>query len=328
LSETNKDPMQMYKAAILDDYQNVGLQYGDWQSLAGEVEVTVFTDHLFDEDAIAERLAEFHILVLNRERTPFPRTLLERLPNLKLMTTSGMYNRSTDMDGARELGIDMCGTEMRSAATPELTWGLILSLARQIPKEDLNVREGRWQETVGLGLAGKVLGIIGLGKLGTPVARIGQAFEMDVAAWSPNLTQERADGAGVRCVDKDTLMANSDFITLHMPLSERSRGILQADDLAKMKKTAFLINTSRGPLIDETALINALQTNAFAGAGLDVYDVEPLPALHPFRSLKNTVVTPHLGYVSRDTYDVSFTQGVENIAAWLKGAPVRLINSA
>jgi phosphoglycerate dehydrogenase-like enzyme len=316
----------MYKAAILDDYQNVGLQYADWQSLAGEVEVTVFTDHLFDEDAIAERLAEFHILVLNRERTPFPRSLLERLPNLKLMTTSGMYNRATDMDGARELGIDMCGTEMRSAATPELTWGLILSLARQIPKEDLNVREGRWQESVGVGLAGKVLGIIGLGKLGTPVARIGQAFEMDVAAWSPNLTQERADAAGVRCVDKETLMAGSDFITLHMPLSERSRGILQADDLAKMKKTAFLINTSRGPLIDETALINALQANAFAGAGLDVYDVEPLPASHPFRSLKNTVVTPHLGYVSRGTYEVSFAQGVENIAAWLKGAPVRLIN--
>jgi phosphoglycerate dehydrogenase-like enzyme len=316
----------MYKAAILDDYQNVGLQYADWQSLAGEVEVTVFTDHLFDEDAIAERLAEFHILVLNRERTPFPRSLLERLPNLKLMTTSGMYNRATDMDGARELGIDMCGTEMRSAATPELTWGLILSLARQIPKEDLNVREGRWQESVGVGLAGKVLGIIGLGKLGTPVARIGQAFEMDVAAWSPNLTQERADAAGVRCIDKETLMAGSDFITLHMPLSERSRGILQADDLAKMKKTAFLINTSRGPLIDETALINALQANAFAGAGLDVYDVEPLPASHPFRSLKNTVVTPHLGYVSRGTYEVSFAQGVENIAAWLKGAPVRLIN--
>jgi len=318
----------MYKAAILDDYQNVGLQYADWQSLAGEVEVTVFTDHLFDESAIAERLAEFHILVLNRERTPFPRTLLERLPNLKLMTTSGMYNRSTDMDGARELGIDMCGTEMRSAATPELTWGLILSLARQIPKEDRNVREGRWQGTVGVGLAGKTLGIIGLGKLGTPVARIGQAFEMDVAAWSPNLTQERADEAGVRCVDKDTLMENSDFITLHMPLSERSRGILQADDLAKMKKTAFLINTSRGPLIDEAALINALQAEAFAGAGLDVYDVEPLPADHPFRSLENTVVTPHLGYVSRGTYEVSFAQGVENIAAWLKGAPIRLINGA
>ena len=320
--------MHTYKAAILDDYQNVGLEFADWQRLAGAVEVTVFTDHLFDEDAVAERLAEFHILVLNRERTPFPRTLLERLGNLKLMTTSGMYNRSADMDAARELGIEFCGTEMRSAATPELAWGLILALARQIPKEDRNMREGRWQESVGIGLAGKVLGIIGLGKLGTPVARIGQAFEMDVAAWSPNLTQARADQVGVRCVDKDTLMSGSDFITLHMPLSERSRGILQAGDLAKMKKTAFLINTSRGPLIDEAALINALQAKSFAGAGLDVYDVEPLPADHPLRALENTVLTPHLGYVSRDTYEVSFGQAVENIEAWLKGAPIRLINGA
>jgi phosphoglycerate dehydrogenase-like enzyme len=318
----------MYKAAILDDYQNVGLDFADWQRLGGDVEVTAFNDHLFDEDTIAERLAEFHILVLNRERTPFPRSLLQRLPNLKLMTTSGMYNRSADMEAAREMGIDFCGTEMRSAATPELTWGLILALARQIPKEDRNVREGRWQESVGVGLAGKVLGIIGLGKLGTPVARIGQAFNMEVAAWSPNMTQSRADEAGVRCVDKDTLIAESDFITLHMPLSERSRGILQAADLAKMKPTAFLINTSRGPLIDETALINALEAKSFAGAGLDVYDVEPLPADHPFRRLDNTVVTPHLGYVSRDTYEVSFGQAVENIEAWLKGAPIRLINGA
>ena len=317
----------MYKAAILDDYQNVALQFANWKQLDGQVEVTVFNDHLFEDRAIVERLSDFDILILNRERTPFSRPLLERLPNLKLMCTSGMYNRAADLAAARELGIDFCGTEMCSAATPELTWGLILSLARQIPKEDRNVREGRWQESVGIGLAGKVLGIIGLGKLGTPVARVGQAFEMKVIAWSPNLTQERADEVGgVRAVDKDTLMADSDFITLHMPLSERSRGILQADDLAKMKKTAFLVNTSRGPLIDEAALIDALEKKLFAGAGLDVYDVEPLPENHPIRSLDNTVLTPHLGYVSRDSYGLSFAQTVDNIEAWLAGAPVRLIN--
>ncbi|MAF48375.1 MAG: D-2-hydroxyacid dehydrogenase family protein [Rhodospirillales bacterium] len=316
----------MHKAAILDDYQNVALGFADWRRLGGEVEVTVFNDHLSGEEAIAKRLRDFDILVLNRERTPIPETLLLRLPNLKLMTTSGMYNRSVDMEAARARGIDVCGTEMKSASTPELTWGLILALARQIPREDQNVRAGRWQETVGVGLAGKVLGIIGLGKLGTPVARIGQAFNMEVIAWSPNLTQERADEVGVRCVDKDTLMSSADFITLHMPLSERSRGILQADDLAKIKSTAFLINTSRGPLIDEGALIDALQRKLFAGAGLDVYDVEPLPADHPIRRLDNTVLTPHLGYVSRDTYETSFAQTVDNIEAWLKGTPQRLIN--
>jgi len=319
----------MYKAAILDDYQNVALQFANWEQLDGQVEVTVFNDHLFEESAIAERLSDFDILILNRERTPFSRPLLERLPNLKLMCTSGMYNRAADLAAARELGIDFCGTEMRSAATSELTWGLILSLARQIPQEDRNVREGRWQESVGVGLAGKVLGVIGLGKLGTPVARVGQAFEMEVIAWSPNLTQKRADEVGgVRLVDKDDLMADSDFITLHMPLSERSRGILQANDLAKMKKTAFLVNTSRGPLINEAALIDALEKRLFAGAGLDVYDVEPLPEGHPIRALNNTVLTPHLGYVSRDSYALSFAQTVDNIEAWLAGAPVRLINAA
>ncbi|NQV55430.1 MAG: D-2-hydroxyacid dehydrogenase family protein [Rhodospirillales bacterium] len=316
----------MIKAAILDDYQNIALQYADWSSLDGQVEITAFNDHLFDEAAIAERLADFEILILNRERTPFPKSLLDRLPKLKLLVTSGMHNRAIDFGVTKERGILVCGSAMKSGSTPELTWGLILALARNIIGEDRNVREGRWQQTVGLGLEGKVLGVIGLGRLGKPVARVGKEFGMEIITWSPNMSQSRADEVGAVAVSKDGLLATSDFVTLHVPLNGGSRGLLQAEDLAKMKKTAFLINTSRGPLVDEQALIEAVRGGVIAGAGLDVYDVEPLPQDHPIRSLENTVLTPHLGYVSDLTYRASFHDAVGDIEAWLNGKPVRVIN--
>jgi phosphoglycerate dehydrogenase-like enzyme len=312
------------RAAILDDYQNVASGLADWDQLKDQVEFVFFTDHLEDEEEIAERLMDFDIVLMNRERTPFLKSQLDKLPNLKLLLTSGMRNFSIDLAAAQEKGLPVCGTQMISYATPELTWGLILSLARQIPKEDRLLRDGGyWQTTVGIGLEGRTLGILGLGRLGVPVAKIGLAFGMNVIAWSPNLTQERAAEDGVTSVSKEALFSEADFITLHMPLSDRSRGIVGAEDLAHMKSTSFLINTSRGPLVDEAALIKALEENAIAGAGLDVYDVEPLPLDHALRRLENTVLTPHLGYVVEDNYRLNFGQMIENIEAWIKGTQTR-----
>jgi len=313
----------MTKVAIIDDYQNVALKMADWDSLEAEVEV--FTDHLEDEDDVAARLLPYDVVVVNRERTPFPDSLLGKLSNLKLLITNGMYNNSIDIAAAHTRGITVCGSPSLGHPTPELTWGLIISLARNIPMEERNVREGRWQTTVGLSLKGRTLGIIGLGRLGTPVAQVGLAFGMEVLAWSPNLTDERAAEAGVTRADKDELLAKSDFITLHMPLSDRSRGIMGAEDFAKMKPTAFLINTSRGPLVDEAALIEALNSGAIGGAGLDVYDHEPLPADHPIRSMPNTVLTPHLGYVTVENYEAYYPKAVESIIGWQKGAPTGVL---
>jgi len=313
----------MTKVAIIDDYQNVALKMADWDSLEAEVEV--FTDHLEDEDDVAARLLPYDVVVVNRERTPFPDSLLGKLSNLKLLITNGMYNNSIDIAAAHTRGITVCGSPSLGHPTPELTWGLIISLARNIPMEERNVREGRWQTTVGLSLKGRTLGIIGLGRLGTPVAQVGLAFGMEVLAWSPNLTDERAAEAGVTRADKDELLAKSDFITLHMPLSDRSRGIMGAEDFAKMKPTAFLINTSRGPLVDEAALIEALNSGGIGGAGLDVYDHEPLPADHPIRSMPNTVLTPHLGYVTVENYEAYYPKAVESIIGWQKGAPTGVL---
>lgn len=313
----------MTKVAIIDDYQNVALKMADWDSLEAEVEV--FTDHLEDEDDVAARLLPYDVVVVNRERTPFPDSLLGKLSNLKLLITNGMYNNSIDIAAAHTRGITVCGSPSLGHPTPELTWGLIISLARNIPLEERNVREGRWQTTVGLSLKGRTLGIIGLGRLGTPVAQVGLAFGMEVLAWSPNLTDERAAEAGVTRADKDELLAKSDFITLHMPLSDRSRGIMGAEDFAKMKPTAFLINTSRGPLVDEAALIEALNSGGIGGAGLDVYDHEPLPADHPIRSMPNTVLTPHLGYVTVENYEAYYPKAVESIIGWQKGAPTGVL---
>lgn len=315
----------MRNVAVLDDYQGVVHEVVDWSGLPDGFSLSVFDDHLDDQDSVVARLADFEIVVMNRERTPFHRSLLERLPNLELLITNGMRNLSIDLAAAADQGITVCGTRMRGNGTAALTWGLILSLLRNIPREDRGMREGGWQTTLGHDLAGATLGIVGLGRVGAQVAKVAQAFGMEVTAWSPNLTDERTAEVGVRRVDKATLFAEADVITLHMVLSERSRGLVAAADLGRMKKTAYLVNTSRGPLVDEHALLQVLRNGDIAGAGLDVYDIEPLPAGHPLRSLPNTVLTPHLGYVTEENYSVSFADAIENIIAWSKGTPVRVL---
>lgn len=313
----------MHRIAILDDYQNVAKDMADWDKLGNHVEIVTFADHLADEDEVARRLAAFDIIVMNRERTPFLKSQLAKLPNLKLLLTSGMRNFSIDMAAAKDQGVTVCGTEMLGMPTPELAWGLILGLARQIPAEDRQMKEGGWQTRLGIGLLGRRLGVVGLGRLGVPVAKVGLAFGMDVVAWSPNLTDERAAEHGVWRVDKDELFRQSDFITVHMPLSDRSLGLIAEAELSQMKATAYLVNTSRGPIVDEAALIEALENKRIAGAGIDVYETEPLPSDHPLRKLDNIILTPHMGYVVEENYRLSFGQIVENIEAWIKGAPMR-----
>lgn len=260
-----------------------------------------------------------------RERTPFTRDLLASLPQLKLLVTTGKANASIDLDAARDLGIVVCNTDSPASSTPELAWGLILSVLRSIPAENQAMRDGYWQSTIGADLSGHRLGIIGLGRLGARMARIGQAFDMDVVAWSQNLDPAHAKSLGVQAVSKEELFSTSDVLTIHYKLSNRSRGIVGAAELELMKDTAVLINTSRGPLVDTTALIDALESGSIGGAGIDVYDIEPLPVDHPLRTAPHTVLTPHLGYVTRDTYSVFYSQAVENIAAWLAGEPIRVL---
>jgi phosphoglycerate dehydrogenase-like enzyme len=261
-----------------------------------------------------------------RERTPFGRQLLERLPNLKLLITTGMRNASIDLDAAAKLGIVVCGAQGGPNTTAELAWGLILALLRQIPQEDRAIRHGHWQTTVGFALQGKVLGFLGLGRLGSRMATIGTAFGMSVISWSQNLTSERAAQFGATLVTKDELFANSDIVSIHLLLSDRTRGLVGAHELSLMKPTAYLINTSRGPIVDETALIQALQEHAIAGAGIDVFDQEPLPSEHPFKRLENIIMTPHLGYVTKETYQIFYTETIEDITAYLHGHPVRVLN--
>jgi phosphoglycerate dehydrogenase-like enzyme len=315
----------MARVALLDDYQGVALSMADWKSLPKDTEVVKFRDHLADEEALAARLADFDIVMALRERTPFPRSLFERLPKLKLLITAGMRNASIDMKAAAERGVLVCGTAGLPYPTAELAWGLILSLARRIPAEDRATREGRWQTSVGLGLNGKTLGVLGLGTLGSRAARVGRAFEMNVLAWSQNLTAERAAEVGASLTTKDELLARSDFVSIHLVLGERTRGLIGARELGLMKRSAYLVNTSRGPIVDETALIRALQDGTIAGAGLDVFDEEPLPPDHPFRRLSNTVITPHLGYVTEETYRVFYGQALEDVKAYLGGTPLRVL---
>jgi phosphoglycerate dehydrogenase-like enzyme len=315
------------RVAVLDDYQNVAGSYADWDRLKGRAEVTTFADHLADEDALVARLAPFDAVALMRERTPFPRRVLERLPNLKLITTSGMWNASVDLAACEERGIVVCGTQTGGGGTAQVTWALIFALAQQITVVDRDVREGRWQTGVGDELAGKTLGLIGLGRVGSKVARAAAAFDMNVIAWSSNMTAERATAAGAKLVGRDELLAQADYVSVHLVLGDRSRGLLGTAELGLMKPTAYLINTSRGPIVDEAALIEALQQGRIAGAGLDVFDVEPLPADHPLRRLPNTVLTPHIGYVSKASYAVFYSQMLEDIEAWLAGAPIRQILS-
>jgi phosphoglycerate dehydrogenase-like enzyme len=315
------------RVAILDDYQNVALANGDWQRLDGRAEITVFDDHLFDQDALAARLEPFAAVVLMRERTPFSRALIDRLPNLKLIATSGMWNASVDLVACEERGIAVCGTQTGGGGTAQVTWALIFALAQQIATVDRDIREGRWQTGLGEELAGKTLGLLGLGRVGAKVARAAPAFDMDVIAWSPNMTAEAATAAGATRVERDELFARADYVSVHLVLGTRSRGLIGAREFGLMKRSAFLINTSRGPIVDEPALVDALGRGLIAGAGLDVFDVEPLPLDHPLRRLRNTVLTPHIGYISRESYALYYAQMLEDVIAWLDGAPVRRISS-
>ncbi|MBI4233778.1 MAG: D-2-hydroxyacid dehydrogenase family protein [Chloroflexi bacterium] len=299
----------------------------DWSVLPGDINVETFRDHLSDESAMAQRLRDYDIVIGMRERTPMSRSLLQQLPNLKLLITTGMANASFDVEAATEMGIVVAGTYSSSVGTVELTWGLILALARSIALEDRAIREGAWQHTVGQDLAHKTLGVIGLGNIGSQVAKIGLAFQMQVLAWSQNLTRERAQSVGATYAAEDELLSRSDLVTIHLKLSNRTKGLIGARELGLMKPTAYLINTSRGPIVDEQALIQALRSKTIQGAGLDVYDVEPLPPDHPLRHLENTVVTPHLGYVTDDVYKRMFADAIENIQTFLKGRPVRVLNS-
>lgn len=317
-----------HRVLVLDDYQDVSRRFGPWEQLSGvpggPFDLDVRTEHLTDE-ALAAALKDADIVVAMRERTPFSREVLRQAPALKLLVTTGMANASIDLDACRELGVEVSGTTGLRTSTAELTWGLILALARHICAEDRDVRNGGWQRTLGLELAGARLGVVGLGKLGSEVAKIGLAFGMDVVAWSQNLRPEHATELGVRAVAKGELFSTADFVTLHLKLSERTRGIVGVDELAAMRPTAYIVNTSRGPLVDEDALIEALRTGSIAGAGLDVFDVEPLPAQHPLRTLPNTVVTPHVGYVTTGTYERWWPQVVENIRRWTEGEAVRVL---
>jgi len=306
------------RVALLDDYQDAALRCADWSGL----DVTAFNDHVADDDALVARLEPFEAVVAMRERTPFTAARVARLPNLRLLVTVGMSNASFDMEALAAHDVTVCGTRMLPSPTAELTWGLILSLMRAIPTEDANVRAGRWQTTLGSEVAGKTLGVIGYGRLGQRVARVARAFEMDVLAWSQNLRE--AEGASV--VSKEELLERSDVVTIHYRLSGRSRGLIGASELARMKPTAFLINTSRGPIVDQTALLEALQGGRIAGAGLDVFDVEPLPAEHPLRDAPRTVVTPHIGYVTAGSHQIAYGDAAEDIRAFIAGDPVRVVS--
>jgi phosphoglycerate dehydrogenase-like enzyme len=312
----------MKKLAVIDDYEHAALAMADWSPLEGIVEVDVFHDHCADETALAERLREFQIVCIMRERTPFRRSLLEQLPQLEHLITSGMRNSSIDLGAAKERGIVVTGTPILPYPAAEHTWALILALAKSIPSDDRNVRAGDWGKVVNLGLHGKTLGLIGLGKLGAQVARVGLAFGMHVIAWSANLTRQRCDEVGVELAAKHTLFRTADFVSIHLQLSERSRGLVGAAELGLMRPTAWLINTSRGPIVDEAALVAALQNATIAGAGLDVFDIEPLPASHVLRRLPNTVLTPHQGYVTAENFRLFFTMAVANVRAWLAGGPI------
>jgi phosphoglycerate dehydrogenase-like enzyme len=323
---TNWGTADMMRVAVLDDYQNAARRLADWESLKPAAEVEVFGDHLDDREELVRRLEPFGAVVAMRERTPFPRALLERLPNLRLLVTTGMRNASIDVAAATARRVQVCGTEMAPYPTAELTWGLILALLRRNPAEDAATRRGEWQTTIGEGLRGKTLGVLGLGRLGGQVAAVGKAFGMDVIAWSQNLTEARAAALGAARVEKEALLERADVVTIHLVLSERTRGLVGAAELARMRPSAYLVNTSRGPIVDEAALIAALESRRIAGAGLDVFDVEPLPRDHPFRRLANTVITPHLGYVVEEGYRIAYGHAVEDIRAFLAGHPVRPLN--
>jgi len=305
------------KVAILDDYQNVALKMADWSAVADRAEISVFNDHLTNPAAIVGRLLPFDVVCVMRERTPLSREIILRLPNLKLIASTGLSNASIDMPAAQERGIRVTGTGYRSTPTIELTWALILGSMRHVFEERDAIRHGGWQTSIGQELDGKVLGVLGLGNIGKQVTRIGLAFGMKVIAWSQKMTRETAETAGATFVTKSELFRQADIVTIHLVLSKRTRGLVGAAELQLMKPTARLINTSRGQIVDEGALINALQSRAIAGAALDVFDEEPLPDQHPFRRSNNVLATPHIGYVAEDLYRTFYGEAAANIAAWL-----------
>jgi phosphoglycerate dehydrogenase-like enzyme len=315
------------RIAVLDDYQRVALSMADWTPVLERATVDVFTDHVSEVPELTERLARYDVVVLMRERTPFPAGLIETLPRLRLIVTTGRRNPVVDVDAALAREVVVCSTNSRATAPVELTWALILGLARQVAVEDANIRAGGWQSTVGRDLYGAALGVVGLGRLGTKVATIGRAFGMDVLGFSRSLTEERARSVGVEAVGLDELLGRSDVVTIHLPLTEGTRGLLSAPQLERMRTGALLVNTSRGPIVDERALLAALEQGRLGGAGLDVYDEEPLPRDHPLRSAPRTLLTPHVGYVTEGTYRVFFSEVVEDIVAFLDGSPIRTLTA-
>jgi phosphoglycerate dehydrogenase-like enzyme len=314
------------RAVFLDDYQRVAVGLTRSFGVDSDLELVSIDEHIADEDTLVKLLSGADVVVAMRERTAFPASLIEQLSDLRLLVTTGTGNAVIDMDAATRAGICVSGTLGTITPTSELAWGLIFALLRQIPAADAAMRNGQWQSTIGTSVAGKTLGVLGAGRLGSLVAEAGKAFRMDVVAWSQNLTIERAAAVGAQLVTKDELFARSDILSVHLVLSDRTRGLVGERELRAMKPSAVIINTSRGPIIDEPALVQALQEGWIAGAGLDVYDSEPLPPDHPLRSLPNTVLTPHLGYVTDDCYQVFFRDITEDIAAFLAGAPVRVLN--
>jgi phosphoglycerate dehydrogenase-like enzyme len=317
----------MLRVALLDDYQDVALKMADWHRLDGRAEVVAIHEHVPDVDRLAATLQDFDAVMLVRERTRFPRALIERLPRLKLIITAAMWNVAIDIEAATDHGVQVCGTGDWSFAAAELALGLMLSLARHIPHEDRAMRAGGWQTTLGCGVHGKTLGVIGLGSLGGQMARFGQVLGMEVLAWSQNLTAEACVAGGAVLVPKDELMARSDFVSIHLKLSDRTRGLIGRRELDLMKPSAYLINTSRGPIVDEAALLEHLQQKRIAGAGLDVYGTEPLPVDDPLRRLENVVLLPHVGYVVEQNYRVVYGDTLEDIEAFLDGRTIRALNT-
>ena len=314
------------KIAILDDYQGVALKVADWSMLPSDVQIAAFREHWARIETVVGHLSSYDLAVAMRERTSFSRRLLESLPNLQLLVTTGMRNASIDVDAATSLGILVCGTHSGGPSAAELAWGLIISLMRHIPQEYASVQQKHWQTTVGISLKGKTLGLLGLGNLGSHMATIGNAFGMSVIAWSQNLTAERAAQFGARLVTKEEIFTRSDVISIHLQLSDRTRGLVGKREIGLMKPTAHLINTSRGPIVEESALLQALKSRTIAGAGVDVYDREPPPLNHPLRHLDNVIATPHLGYVTQETYQTFYGEAVEDIAGYLRGKPIRVLN--
>lgn len=314
------------RLAILDDYQRVALDYAPWDKLAADgIEVTVFTEPFGGDRDPVHILRDFDVVVAMRERTSFDAALLRQLPKLRLLVTTGMANASIDMEAARELGIVVCGTGGSPAAAPEMTWALLLAAARQIPYEDMRMRAGRWQSTIGFELSGKTLGIVGLGKIGSRIASYGKAFGMDIIAWSQNLTEETATAQGARKVSKEQLFRDADIVSLHLRLSDRSRGVVGEEELRLLGPDGLLVNTARGPLVDEEALVRGLNEGWLGGAALDVYDVEPLPLDHPLLKAPRTVLAPHLGYVTHESYTRFYGEAFEDVRAWAQGHQVRVL---